>query len=80
MDEENYEPDEIDIEFTNAVIHTVKNGGMWVLPTTKLIYTLHHDVKVMVLTNPDRLEEGDCRVIHNRAKIVWRKVGWEVLP
>lgn len=80
MSAETYEPDDDDIAFAEAVITMTKDGGMWILPTTKLVYTLHHGVKVMVLTNPDRLSIDDNQLIHDRTKAVWSRVGWTILP
>lgn len=80
MSDETYEPDEDDLMFAEAIIATTKQDGMWILPTTKLVYTLHHDVKVMVLTNPDRLKADDNQLVHDRSKIVWSRLGWTVLP
>lgn len=75
-----YEPDDEDIQFAKAIIGTIKEGEIWVWPSSGMIYSIHHQVKVMALTNPEVLMKHDNQVLHQRTVLVWSRLGWIVIP
>ena len=76
---EDYQPDEDDIMWARRILNTVKDGGILVFPTTKLIYLINHREKTLLLENPHILADEFSASVHRRSIKVFRLIGYMVL-
>ena len=76
----NYIPNEVDKLWARKMVDAIRNGGILAYPATELIYRLDQTAQILTLTNPEQLEFQIPNEIHERTKVVFREIGWEVTP
>jgi len=75
-----YVPTDIDMAWAKHVVRIINDGGTLIYPATGLIYTLHHERKLMVLQNPEiTIEQFDSFVTHQQTVAVFACIGWNVV-
>lgn len=73
-----YKPTDIDVAWAHSVIRLIKDGGSMVYPGPGLVYTLHHERKLIVLTNPEMtLDNLAAFFAHLQTMATFHKVGWQ---
>lgn len=78
MEFEDYEPTEMDIEWTLMIVSLIQDGGLLAMPSSKLIYKLEHSHRLVTLINPEILKDENSDKVHRRAIRVFAKIGWYV--
>lgn len=72
-----YIPTKTDIEWARTLIDAIKDGGVWAAPAAGSIYTVNKRTKT--LTRTETLDYSDKTKIHERTKIVFSKIGYNVI-
>ena len=75
-----YVPRKIDTDWAKIMVSHIKEGGMLIYPATALAYRVHHSGKLLQLVNPHLLAQEVPGETHNRTRVVFAEIGWEVLP
>jgi hypothetical protein len=65
-----YEPRDIDLAWMAGVLEMVNDGAVIVYPSTGLIYKVSHTTRTLILVNPAKLDDRDCRDVHERTIVV----------
>ena len=76
-----YVPTDVDTDWAKAMVHIIRDGGVWGWPDAQLIYKFDQANKVVTLMNPENLETAEkAHATHNRTKAVFAAIGWTVTP
>jgi len=73
-----YEPTAVDVAWAKESVALTSDEGVLAYKSPRLIYRVHHDVKVMILENPELLPKGKRE--HQRTRVIFAAIGWTVLP
>jgi hypothetical protein len=66
----NYDPKDVDLAWMAGVLEMTNEGAVIVYPSTGLIYKLSHSNRTLMLINPAKLDDPECRKLHERTAIV----------
>tara|TARA_B100000700_G_scaffold262585_2_gene299222 strand:+ start:2108 stop:2356 length:249 start_codon:yes stop_codon:yes gene_type:complete len=67
-----WQPRPIDIKWSESLIRTIKQGGIWSTTNGRSIYKFDHDNKKLITV---KNEDG---TLHDRICIVFAELGWTV--
>ena len=75
-----YQPQLRDLMWAYSTLRHIVNGGTLAFPSTKLVYTVDHEHRVLTLLNTSQLSQAESHDVHERSKAVFDLLKYEVLP
>lgn len=75
-----YDPTEQDVVWAYTMLNLLKEGGVLVYPASGFIYKVNHQARSLSLQQPKTLTTPDEIELHDRTKLVFGVVNYEVFP
>lgn len=77
IEEDKYEPSYMDQAWLFNVLSLLKDGGIWCVPVSEMVYKIDKTKKRLIVQKPASTLRGE--LVHGRTIKVARAIGWEIV-